>query len=64
MKEKKSGREEHRDVIQRYCPRRGENVIMLRSVGENNRLECMSYDSCQLRKDKFCGGEDSGSAIS
>ena len=53
---KRNGTVQH-DVIQRYCPKRGENVVMLRTFGETPRLQCMGYDNCDLQKDPFCGGE-------
>ncbi len=48
----------HHEVIQRYCPKRGENVVMLRTFGEVNRLQCMNYDLCDSKKDHFCGGRE------
>ena len=47
------------EVIQRYCPRHGENVVMLRTFGEVTRLQCMNFDLCNCEKDTFCGGADS-----
>ena len=47
------------DVIQRYCPRRSENVIMLRTYGETPRLQCMNYDLCDCEKDTLCGCSES-----
>ena len=44
------------EVIQRYCPKCGDNVIMLRTYGEISRLQCMSYDLCDCHKDEFCDG--------
>lgn len=58
MNEKKQNRPIHTDVIQRYCPKRGENVIMLRTYGKNAHLQCISYDTCEREKDAFCGGVD------
>ncbi len=61
MSEKKYNGTVQHDVIQRYCPKRGDNVVMLRTFGETPRLQCMGYDNCDLPKDPFCGGEESGS---
>ena len=58
MIEKKQNANIRHEVIQRYCPKRGENVIMLRTFGEVNRLQCMNYDLCDSQKDSFCGGVD------
>ena len=55
MNEKEKKNRAHRDVIQRYCPRRGENVIMLRTYDDGYHTECMHYDICEMKKDKFCG---------
>ena len=44
-----------REVIQRYCPKRGENVVMLRTVGEDRRIQCLQYDACDHPKDPSCG---------
>ncbi len=55
MKEKNTKYSGHKDVIQRYCPGRGENVVMLRTYDDGCHLECMSYDNCRLEKDSFCG---------
>ncbi|MBE6637604.1 MAG: hypothetical protein E7618_07375 [Ruminococcaceae bacterium] len=43
------------DVIERYCPKQGENVIMLRTYGEDGRLSCTRYEACQKEKDTLCG---------
>ena len=43
------------DVIERYCPKQGENVIMLRTYGEHGHLSCTRYDVCQKEKDDRCG---------
>ncbi len=58
MREKKQDDTIRHEVIQRYCPRRGENVVMLRTFGEVTRLQCMNYDLCDCDKDDFCGGAD------
>ena len=55
MKEKNNKCSGHKDVIQRYCPGRGENVVMLRTYDDGCHLECMNYDNCRLEKDKLCG---------
>ncbi len=62
MELNKNRHSEHKDVIQRYCPRRGENVVMLRSYDEGCHIECMNYDSCRLEKDGFCGAEGKSGA--
>ena len=60
MREKNRSRKENRDIIERYCPRRGENVVMTRTCGEHPHTECMDYASCPLEKDRLCGrGTDS-----
>ncbi len=58
MNEKTKNANIRHEVIQRYCPKRGENVVMLRTYGEVNRLQCMNYDLCDSQKDSFCGGVD------
>lgn len=55
MREKKPSKSVQTDVIERYCPKRGENVIMLRTYGKSPRLRCVSYDTCEMEKDSFCG---------
>ena len=55
MNETKSGRDVRQEVVQRYCPKHGENVVMLRSVGETRQFECLNYERCDLPKDSFCG---------
>lgn len=55
MSEKKEARTVHTDVIERYCPKRKENVIMLRTYGKTPHLRCLSYDTCEMEKDAFCG---------
>ena len=39
MNKKKQNANIRHEVIQRYCPKRGENVVMLRTYGEVNRLQ-------------------------
>ena len=46
---------ENREVIQRYCPRKGENVVMIRIIGTDRRPKCMNYDTCPVRTDGICG---------
>lgn len=46
---------QYKDVIERYCPQKGENVIMLRSQGKGSKIECTNFASCNLKKDKLCG---------
>ena len=60
MNEKNDNYPPHRDVIQRYCPKRGENVIMLRTYGETPSLRCCGYESCRYDKDDFCRGGERG----
>ena len=55
MRNKNSSERGRRDVIERYCPKQGENVIMLRSYGENGTLTCTHYEACNKEKDMFCG---------
>ena len=55
MKENNRNRNENRDIIERYCPRRGENVVMTRTCGEHPHTECMDYSSCPYEKDRLCG---------
>ncbi len=43
------------DVIERYCPKCGENVIMRRTYGLKTELKCMNYENCTHSKDDFCG---------
>ena len=43
------------EIVERYCPKCGENVIMRRFLGVKNKLMCVNYDSCVHQKDKFCG---------
>ncbi len=62
MNKKKQNANIRHEVIQRYCPKRGENVVMLRTYGEVNRLQCMNYDLCDSQKDGFCGGADGENA--
>ncbi len=45
----------HTEVIERYCPRRKENVILLRSYDGGFHTECVELKSCMLKKDKLCG---------
>jgi predicted RNA-binding Zn-ribbon protein involved in translation (DUF1610 family) len=54
MKEnkKETGRYE---VVERYCPRCGENVIMRKTFGKNAALKCMNFEKCEQIKDSFCG---------
>ena len=54
MKEnkKETGRYE---VVERYCPRCGENVIMRKTFGKNAALKCMNVEKCEQIKDSFCG---------
>ena len=61
MTDPKPPRTVRHDVIQRYCPKCGENVVMLRTFGETCRLQCMSFDTCGKQKDPFCGGTQNGS---
>ncbi len=56
MSHKSSDTPIRHEVIQRYCPQCGDNVIMLRTYGEVPRLQCMSYDLCDRSKTEFCHG--------
>ncbi len=56
MKEKKN-KSEHKDIIERYCTKLGENVILLRSYNDGYYTECINYKTCTYEKDKFCGKE-------
>lgn len=58
MNKKNENYPPRRDVLQRYCPKRGENVIMLRTYGETPTLQCFGYENCQYEKDDFCRGGD------
>ncbi|MBE6582904.1 MAG: hypothetical protein E7648_06550 [Ruminococcaceae bacterium] len=49
---KETGRYE---VVERYCPKCGENVIMRKTFGKNPALKCMNYENCEQSKDSFCG---------
>lgn len=46
------------DIIERYCPKRGENVVMRRTFGVNTTMSCMNYDKCDKEKDAFCGANE------
>ncbi|MBQ7124889.1 MAG: hypothetical protein IJO00_00865 [Clostridia bacterium] len=46
---------QYKDVIERYCPQKGENVIMIRSHGRGNKIECTNFEKCNLEKDELCG---------
>lgn len=50
------------EVIERYCPRCEENVIMRKTFGKNAGVKCMNYENCAQTKDSFCGPDrfDSG----
>jgi hypothetical protein len=56
--ERNQGQTIRHEVIQRYCPRHGDNVIMLRTFGESPRLQCMNFDLCDCDKDAFCDGAE------
>ncbi len=43
------------EVVERYCPRCEENVIMRKTFGKNAGLKCMNYEKCDKSKDAFCG---------
>lgn len=45
---------ENHEVIQRYCPMKGENVVMIRSVGVDKKPKCICYDSCPIQKKGKC----------
>ena len=52
---KKINHEETRyEVVERYCPRCGENVAMKRNFGNNRSFQCMNYETCKENKDGFC----------
>ena len=42
------------EVVERYCPRCEENVIMRKIFGNKPALKCMNYDKCTEIKDGFC----------
>ncbi len=43
------------EVVERYCPKCGENVIMRKTYGKNPGLKCLNFDNCRESKDSFCG---------
>ena len=43
------------EVVERYCPKCRENVIMRKTFGKNAALKCMNYENCEHSKDLFCG---------
>ncbi len=45
---------DNREVIQRYCPKIGENVLMVRSLGFEGRPICLCRDSCKAQKEGKC----------
>lgn len=48
------------DIVERYCPKCGQNVVMMRIHGVNTTLKCMNYADCKEKKDSLCahsGGE-------
>ncbi len=45
------------EIVERYCPKCGDNVIMRRTFGKTPTFKCMNYEKCRENKDKFC--EDS-----
>ena len=55
MNEKNTKHKIHGDVVERYCPKCKENVIMRRTFGVNTTFECMNIRDCREEKDGFCG---------
>ncbi len=43
------------EVVERYCPKCGENVVMRKTYGKNAALKCMNFENCRESKDSFCG---------
>ena len=42
------------EVVERYCPKCRENVVMRRTFGKTPSFQCMNYDKCVENKDGFC----------
>ncbi len=45
---------EGREIIQRYCPRIGENVLMVRNLGPEGKPRCLYRETCKAVKDGKC----------
>lgn len=45
------------DIVERYCPKCKENVVMRRVHGTKTVLKCMNYENCKEQKDSFCGND-------
>lgn len=46
--------ETRRDIVERYCPKCNENVILQRIHGMNTTYKCMNFENCNENKDDFC----------
>ncbi|MDD6265439.1 MAG: hypothetical protein PUB34_03950 [Clostridia bacterium] len=44
-----------RDVIERYCSHVGDNVIMVRSHGPDDKYTCLSSEICNCTGSSNCG---------
>lgn len=53
MKETKNTAHRY-DVVERYCPKCNENVILQRIHGLNTTYKCMNYECCKEEKGDFC----------
>ena len=42
------------DIVERYCPKRKQNVKMMRTQGVNTSFKCMNYADCKEKKDVLC----------
>ena len=46
------------EVVERYCPKCGKNVVMRRMFGKTPSFICMNYENCRENKDSFCREND------
>ena len=42
------------EIVERYCPKCNENVILKRISGLNTTYKCMNFEKCKELKDEFC----------
>lgn len=55
MKQKRSLKDAHHDVVSRYCPYLCENVVMLKSAGGGpDEFECLHAEQCRKREQVAC----------